>query len=87
MIVGLISTALGALLWAYSTFALSAEFDAFKGYTNQQFVELRIEQIVEQLNQITRREKLGISSKYDEIRKEELEREWQRLKEVKERAN
>lgn len=87
MIASLMTTALAILLWAQAEFANAENFKSFKEYTQKEFVDVRIERIVMQLNNISSKEKQGFASKYDAIRKEELEREWELLKEQKKNAN
>jgi len=87
MIVSLITSSLVAVLWIQSEFASAGDFKSFKEYTVKEFVDVRIERIVLQLNSITAKEKEGFATRYDAIRKEELEREWELLKEQKKNAN
>ena len=83
MVASVISTALAILLWAQAEFANAENFRNFKDYSQKEFIEIRMERVVMQLNSISAREKLGMASKYDLIRKEELEREYDMLKEQK----
>jgi len=87
MIVSLIGTVLAAFLFLNAEHANAENFKSFKEYTQKEFVDIRIERIVMQLNNISAKEKQGFASKYDSIRKEELEREWELLKEQKKNAN
>ena len=83
MIMSIIGTAFAGFLYLNAEHANAANYKNFKEYTIKEFVDVRIERIIMQLNDITAKEKLGFSSKYDQIRKEELEREWTQLKEQK----
>ena len=87
MIMSLIGTVFAGFLYLNTEHANAANFKSFKEYTIKEFVDVRIERIVMQLNDISAKEKLGFASKYDLIRKEELEREWNMLKEQKKNAN
>ena len=87
MIVSLIGTVLAAFLFLNAEHANAENFNSFKQYSVREFTEIRKERIIMQLNNITAKEKQGFSSKYDEIRKEELEREYEMLKEQTKNAN
>ena len=76
----LISMVLGAFIYLNSTHADAADFADFKVHAQREFSQIRIERIVNELNNISRREAAGFSTKYDKVRKEELEREWKLLR-------
>lgn len=87
MIVSLIGTAFAGLLYLNAEHASAANFKSFKEYTAKEFIDIRIERIIMQLNNISAKEKLKLASQYDIIRKDELKREWDMLKEQKKNAN
>jgi len=76
----LLSMVLGAFIYMNSQYADASDFQQFKEYSQREFTEIRIERIVNELNNLTRREASGFMTKYDKVRKEELEREWKMLK-------
>jgi len=79
----LLSMVLGAFIFMNGQYADASDFKQFKEYSQREFTEVRIERIVNELNNLTRREAAGFMTKYDKVRKEELEREWEMLKEQK----
>lgn len=80
MIMGLVGTVLSAFIYLNSNHADAAELQDFKVHAQREFSQIRIERIVNELNSISRREAAGFLTKYDKIRKDELEREWELLK-------
>ena len=77
----LLSMVLGAFIYMNAQYANAADFKQYKEYTTKEFTEIRIERIVNELNNLSRREAGGFMTKYDKVRKDELEREWKMLKE------
>jgi len=82
----LLSMVLGAFIYMNGIHADANEFQQFKEYSQKEFTEIRIERIVNELNNLSRREIAGFMTKYDEVRKEELEREWEMLKDQKKKG-
>lgn len=76
----IVTAVLGAFIYMNALHADAADFKQFKIYSQREFTEIRIERIVLELNNLTRREAGGFMTKYDFIREDELEREWELLK-------